>query len=118
MGLPSIAEQREPPFVSTAHPPEPDIAQRLVFDAHLRFKANQDRQNSQAYPALARDLFGVCAVGTSGNLATRPTLPVAPRIGRLGMAGLALLAVIPAGGLPDYLPREIPSDGAAEEEPV
>jgi hypothetical protein len=26
------------------------------------------------------------------------------------MAGLALLAIIPAGGLPNYLPGEIPSD--------
>jgi hypothetical protein len=121
MGLPSIVEQREPPFVSTGSLPEPDIVQGLVFDAHLRFKANQDGQNSQVHPALARvprDLFGVCAVGITGNLVTRPTLPRALKIGRLVMAGLALLAVIPAGGLPDYLPGEIPSDGAAEEEPV
>ena len=71
MGLPSIAEQREPPFVSTGHLPEPEIVQNLVFDAHLRFKTNKDGQNSQLYPALARvpsDLFGVCVVGTSGHV--------------------------------------------------
>src|SRR5690349_2764596 len=70
MGLPSIVQQREPPFVSTGHLPKPDIVQRLVFDAHLRFRAHQDGQNSQAYPALARmpsDLFGVCVVGTNGR---------------------------------------------------
>ena len=32
------------------------------------------------------------------------------KIGLLIMAGLALLAIIPAGGLPDYRPGEIPAD--------
>ena len=69
MGLPSIAKHREPPFVSTGHLPEPDIVQRLVFDAHLRFETNRDGQNSQLYPArVPSELFGVCVVGTSGRV--------------------------------------------------
>ncbi len=32
----------------------------------------------------------------------------------LVLAGVALLAIIPAGGLPDYRPEEIPSDDAAD----
>ena len=32
------------------------------------------------------------------------------KIGLLIMAGLALLAIIPAGGLPNYVPGEVPDD--------
>src|SRR5262245_44640350 len=71
MGLPSIAEHREPPFVSTGHLPDPDIVQSLVFDAHLRFKANKDgpelATQSGACP-VPSDLFGICLVGTSGSV--------------------------------------------------
>jgi glutaminase len=45
--------------------------QTLVSDAHRRFASNDDGQNSQVYPALARvprHLFGVCVVGTSGRV--------------------------------------------------
>jgi glutaminase len=44
---------------------------RLVSEAHARYKSNTDGENSQVYPALARvpsQLFGVCVVGTSGNV--------------------------------------------------
>jgi glutaminase len=71
MDLPSIAEQTGRPYVSTGHLPEPEMVQRLVSDAHRRFKSNGDGQNSQVYPALARvprELFGVCVVGTSGRV--------------------------------------------------
>ena len=47
------------------------MAQPLVAEAHARYKSNTDGTNSQVYPALARvpsDLFGVCVVGTSGNV--------------------------------------------------
>lgn len=37
------------------------------------------------------------------------------KIGFLIMAGLALLAIIPAGGLPNYLPGEIPVDEPASQ---
>jgi glutaminase len=43
----------------------------LVAEAHERFKSNTDGKNSNVYPALARvpsDLFGICVVGTSGNV--------------------------------------------------
>ena len=71
MDLPSIAEQAERPYVSTGHLPDAETVQKLVSDAHRRFKSNTDGQNSQVYPALARipsDLFGVCVVGTSGRV--------------------------------------------------
>jgi glutaminase len=71
MDLPSIPEQVERPYVSTGHLPEPELVQRLVSDAHERFKSNGEGQNSQVYPALARvpsGLFGVCIVGTSGRV--------------------------------------------------
>jgi glutaminase len=69
--LPSIAEQTERPYVSTGHLPEAETVQKLVSDAHRRFKSNTDGQNSHVYPALARvpnDLFGICVVGTSEHV--------------------------------------------------
>ncbi len=71
MDLPSIADQAERPYVSTGHLPEAETVQKLVSDAHQRFKSNTDGQNSRVYPALARvpsDLFGICVVGTSGRV--------------------------------------------------
>jgi glutaminase len=71
MDFPSIAEQTDRPYISTGHLPEPAMVQRLVSDAHRRFKSNGEGHNSQAYPALARvprELFGICVVGTSGRL--------------------------------------------------
>jgi glutaminase len=58
-------------YVSTGHLPPVEEVQRLVEDAYTRFKSNTDGQNSQVYPALASlpsQLFGVCVVGTSGNV--------------------------------------------------
>jgi glutaminase len=58
-------------FVSTGHlPPDESIAALLV-EAYEQVKSNTDGLNSQVYPALARvssDLFGVCLVGTNGNI--------------------------------------------------
>ena len=71
MDFPSISEQTDRPFISTGHLPEPEMVQRLVSDAHRRFKSNGDGHNSQVYPALARvprELFGICVVGTSGRV--------------------------------------------------
>jgi glutaminase len=71
MALPSVADQLEQPYVSTGHLPEPEIVQKLVSDAHLRFKSSSDGHNSQVYPALARvpsELFGICVVGASGRV--------------------------------------------------
>ncbi|MEH2468926.1 glutaminase [Nitrobacteraceae bacterium AZCC 2161] len=71
MDSPSIVEQAERPYISTGHLPEPETVQKLVSEAHQRFKPNSEGQNSQVYPALARvpsELFGVCVVGTSGSV--------------------------------------------------
>jgi glutaminase len=60
-----------PEFISTGHLPVPEMVIELVSDAYARFKSNTEGDNSQVYPALARvprDLFGVCVVGTSGNV--------------------------------------------------
>jgi glutaminase len=59
------------PYVSTGHLPTPDLISALVSEAHHRFKSNNEGRNSNVYPALARvpsELFGVCVVGTSGNV--------------------------------------------------
>ena len=58
-------------YVSTGHlPPSEDVV-RLVDEAYGRYKSNTEGKNSQVYPALARvpsDLFGVCVVGTKGEV--------------------------------------------------
>ncbi len=61
----------EPGYVSTGHLPSGEQVERLIQDAYQRFKSNTDGENSQVYPALARvpaDLFGICVVGTTGNV--------------------------------------------------
>jgi len=58
-------------YVSTGHLPEPDLVMTTVKRAYERFRGNTEGTNSDVYPALARvpaDLFGVCVVGTSGNV--------------------------------------------------
>jgi glutaminase len=64
-------KKAEAPYVSTGHLPAPEAVQALVAEAHERFRPNTEGQTSQVYPALARvpgHLFGVCVVGTSGNV--------------------------------------------------
>jgi glutaminase len=69
--LPDANEEGVELFVSTGSlPPQPRVAE-LVAEAHERYRTNTEGQNSQVYPALARvpsDLFGVCVVGTGGNV--------------------------------------------------
>lgn len=58
-------------YVSTGHLPSPEQVQAIVHEAYERFRSNTEGENSQVYPALARvpnDLFGICVVGTSGNI--------------------------------------------------
>jgi glutaminase len=58
-------------YVSTGRLPPPDHVKALAAEAYERFKSNTEGQNSQVYPALVRvpsSLFGVCVVGTSGNV--------------------------------------------------
>ena len=60
-----------PAYVSTGRLPSPAAVRALVEEAYERYKATGDGQNSQVYPALARlpsGLFGICVVGTSGNV--------------------------------------------------
>jgi len=58
-------------YVSTGHLPTPEIVRSLVDDAYERFRSDTNGENSQVYPALARipsDLFGICVVGTNGQV--------------------------------------------------
>src|SRR5262245_15136416 len=58
-------------YVSTGTLPSPERVRTLVKEAYERFESNTDGENSKVYPALARvpsDLFGICVVGTSGNV--------------------------------------------------
>jgi glutaminase len=60
-----------PARVSTGHLPPPDLVQTLVDEAHARFIATTDGENSRVYPALERassDTFGICVVGTTGRV--------------------------------------------------
>lgn len=74
--MPAGLDKDDPDFstyVSTGHLPAPELVQKLVNDAHERFKANTDGENSQVYPALAQvpaDLFGICVIGTNGAMHT------------------------------------------------
>jgi glutaminase len=59
------------PHVSTGRLPTPERVTALVAEAHARYKSDTEGKNSQVYPALARvpsELFGVCVVGTGGNV--------------------------------------------------
>ena len=67
----SETETTDGTYVSTGRLPSPERVRALVKDAYERFKSNTDGENSKVYPALARvpsDLFGICVVGTSGNV--------------------------------------------------
>jgi glutaminase len=58
-------------YVSTGRLPSPEMVKSLVSEAYERFKSNAEGCRSDVYEALARvpsDLFGVCVVGTSGNV--------------------------------------------------
>ena len=71
MHSPSSLEQLSWPYISTGHLPEAGTVQELVREAHVRFRSDNEGENSQVYPALAKvpsDLFGVCIAGTSGHV--------------------------------------------------
>jgi glutaminase len=58
-------------YVSTGHLPSAELVKALVSEAYERFKSNNEGRNSDVYPALARvpsELFGICVVGTSGDV--------------------------------------------------
>ena len=59
------------PYVSTGRLPSPDLVRRSVDEAYKRYRSAAGGERSRIYPALARvpaGLFGICAVGTSGNV--------------------------------------------------
>jgi glutaminase len=65
------SEKSRSAYVSTGHLPPPEQVKALVAEAHQRFKSDTEGRNSQVYPALAkvpRELFGICVVGTGGNV--------------------------------------------------
>ena len=41
-------------YVSTGRLPDAEVVERLVYEAYERFKNNDEGENSQVYPALAR----------------------------------------------------------------
>lgn len=58
-------------YVSTGYLPSAEQVRELLFEAHELFKTNDDGVNSDVYPALTRvprSLFGICLVGTNGNV--------------------------------------------------
>lgn len=61
------------PFVSTGRLPDAERVRELVAEAHRRFRGHTGGHVSEVYPALSRvdpALFGVCVVGTTGNVHT------------------------------------------------
>ena len=64
-------DQADDSYISTGSLPPEDRVKALVAEAHERFRSDTEGANSQVYPALARvpsELFGVCVVGTGGNV--------------------------------------------------
>lgn len=58
-------------YISTGHLPPAERVTSLVTEAHRRFKGDTEGKNSAVYPALERvpsGLFGICVVGTTGNV--------------------------------------------------
>ena len=65
------ADDGPAPYVSTGHLPSSQRVEALIASAYERFRDNDEGANSQVYPALARvarGLFGICVVATSGAL--------------------------------------------------
>ena len=71
MDFPSIAEQADRPYISTGHLPEPEWVQRLVSEAHRRFKSNGDgytHKSIRRSPGFRESCSGFCVVGTRGRV--------------------------------------------------
>jgi glutaminase len=70
MNSPAAGKTRKP-TVSTGHLPVPELVMELVTEAYETFRHNTDGKNSTVYPAMERvrsDLFGICVVGTGGQV--------------------------------------------------
>jgi glutaminase len=65
-----VAAGTESPFVSTGRLPGEELVQKLVVEAHERYRTNDDGALSQVYPALERvprGLFGICVADIGGD---------------------------------------------------
>jgi glutaminase len=59
------------PNISTGRLPVPELVMELVTEAYENFRLNTEGKNSTVYPAMERvrgDLFGICVVGTAGQV--------------------------------------------------
>lgn len=59
-----------PTFISTGRLPSDAQVQALIEATYERFRANDEGENAQHYPALARvprNLFGICVTSVAGN---------------------------------------------------
>jgi glutaminase len=71
VSTPHGPEVAQSSYVSTGHLPHPEQVRALVNEAYERYRSVAEGTNSDVYPALARvpsELFGICVVGTSGNI--------------------------------------------------
>jgi glutaminase len=71
MSARTIEQPATASYVSTGHLPSPEQVRALVDEAYQRYRSDTEGKNSDVYPALARvpsELFGVCVVGTNGNV--------------------------------------------------
>jgi len=88
----------------TANPLLPKEVQSQVDLDAITFVSNDRLQSvMERTTATPAQIAEAVRVNTDARLR-------ALKLGLLIMAGLALLAIIPAGGLPDYRPGEIPAD--------
>src|SRR4029078_3074794 len=65
-----VAAGTESPFVSTGRLPGEELVQKLVVEAHERYRTNDDGALSQVYPALEpcpRGLFGIWVANMGGD---------------------------------------------------
>ena len=89
------------------------IAANPVLTPELQSQVDLDSINFVSNDRLQTVLAGTTATPEQVAEALRVNTDSrlrALKIGLLIMAGLALMTIIPAGGLPNYLPGEVPSD--------
>jgi MFS family permease len=88
----------------TNHPALSPSLQHELFLGNIDFVSNQQLEAAvQAANLAPAEAAAVVAINTVNRLQ-------ALKISFLALAGIAALAVIPAGGLPDYTPGEVPGE--------
>jgi glutaminase len=124
----------ETPFVSTGRLPERALAQRLIDEAHERFRTNTEGTTSRIYPALTRvpgDLFGICVAGvgasvfSAGDANTGLTIMNVAKpflyalvCRQLGREKLRALIGVNATGLPFNSPTAVEQSGDGRTNPM